>query len=41
MTTVRVIAVIKKKDEKCSAFRNVFDIMIEELDRANELITES
>jgi signal transduction histidine kinase len=41
MTTVRgYLQLLRKKDEKCSAFRNVFDIMIEELDRANELITE-
>ena len=41
MTTVRgYLQLLRKKDEKCSEFQDVFDLMVDELDRANELITE-
>lgn len=41
MTTVRgYLQLLRKKDNKCNEFQDIFDLMVDELDRANELITE-
>lgn len=41
MTTVRgYLQLLRKKNEKCNEFSDVFDLMVDELDRANDLITE-
>ncbi|WP_051688327.1 PAS domain-containing sensor histidine kinase [Desulfofalx alkaliphila] len=40
MTTVRGLIQILKEKQDCSNYKDYFDIMIDELDRANSIITE-